>query len=321
MKRIVLSLCILSLFLFAAVQAEAQVKLTVGKAVAKTFEFIPADIGVELGFFKKRGLDVNIAAFRGSGPLETALAAGSVDIALDAAASITAAVGKGVPARLVALIGDKPYLMVLIVGKESGIRAKEDLRGKKIGVTSHGALTDWLVKRVEENMGWPKDSITRVPLGAFTGQAAGLKTGAIAGFVWSADGAWDAEEKGLGKILFSFGEILPGIAFEAIEAHNKLIKENPRALQGFLEGWFEAVRYMKANKDYTVRKIAAILDVSPEVARKTYELDIGNLSSDGVIPKVSLDYVLKSHVADGLFASPPDLKTIYNQEFVPVRLR
>ena len=321
MKRMILSLFVLSLFLFAAAQAGAQVKLTVGKAVAKTFEFIPVDIGVEQGFFQKRGLDVKILSFPGGARLAAALAAGSVDIAQDAAVGIIAAVGKGSPGKLVALIGDKPHLMVMIGGKESGIKTKEDLKGKKVGVTSHGALTDWLVKRVEEVMGWPKDSITRVPLGGFTGQVAGLRTRAIDGFVWSADGGWDIEEKGLGKILFSFGEILPGIAFEAIEAHNKLIRENPKALKAFLEGWYESVKYMKANKDYTIKKIAAILGVSPEVARRTYELDIGNLSEDGVIPRASLDYIIKSHVTDGLFPSPPDIKAVYNDEFVPVRLR
>ncbi len=320
MKRIVFRVVVaIGLVLFLAGNLQAQVKLTVGKAVAKTFEFIPVDIGLELGFFKKRGLDLKVVAFRGGAKLQQAFAAGSVDIALDAGVGVVAAIGKGSPGELIGLIGDKPHLMVLIVGRESGVRRRADLKGKTIGVTSHGALTDWLVKRFEEVRGWPRGSVTRVPLGGFTGQMAALTRRQIDGFVWSADGGWDIEERGLGKVLFSFGEVLPGIAFETIQASNKLIRDDPAAVKAFLQGWYEAVRYMKANKDYTIGKIAKLLGVSRRVAGRTYELDIGNLSRDGTVPKGSLEFIIKSHVADGLFSAPLEVRKIYSGQFVPVR--
>src|SRR5258705_331190 len=60
----------------------AQVKLRVGKAQAQTFAFVPADVGVEAGIFKKHGLDVEISNFGGDAKLLQALSADAIDIAM-----------------------------------------------------------------------------------------------------------------------------------------------------------------------------------------------------------------------------------------------
>jgi hypothetical protein len=49
--------------------AQAQTKVRVGKAQAQTFAFVPADVGVQAGLFKQRGLDVEISNFAGDARL------------------------------------------------------------------------------------------------------------------------------------------------------------------------------------------------------------------------------------------------------------
>jgi len=48
---------------FVSFGASAQDKLRVGKAVAEAFAFLPLDVGVRQGIFKRHGLDVEIIAF------------------------------------------------------------------------------------------------------------------------------------------------------------------------------------------------------------------------------------------------------------------
>jgi ABC-type nitrate/sulfonate/bicarbonate transport system substrate-binding protein len=55
----------LALAVVANSAAGAQTILHVGKAQANQFAFIPTDIGLETGLFKKHGLDVEISAFGG----------------------------------------------------------------------------------------------------------------------------------------------------------------------------------------------------------------------------------------------------------------
>src|ERR1700760_3364267 len=62
--------------------ADAQTKLRIGKAQAGNFAFLPADVGIEAGIFKKHGLDLDIINFAGDAKLLQGLTAGAVDIAL-----------------------------------------------------------------------------------------------------------------------------------------------------------------------------------------------------------------------------------------------
>ena len=301
-------------------EAGAQVKLVAGKAVAKTFGFVPADAAKELGFFKKRGLDVDIVAFRGGAHLVQGIAAGSVDIGLDGATSTFLGIAKGTPIKVVTATRDSLEAMGVIVSHRSGIRSVADIKGKRIGVTSHGAITDWLMVRLAEKQGWdPKTGITRVPLGPFTGQVAALKRGETDGFVWTIDGGWEVEAEGLGKFLISFGEIFPQADFEVMSATEKLLRERPEAVRAFMDAFFEAVRYMKANKEYAVKKTAEVLGLTPDIARRVYELDMKNLPDRPSLKREGLKFMMESFVRDGTLEKAPPLEAIYDSRFVEPR--
>src|SRR5258708_14513315 len=76
--------------------AAAQTTLRLGKAQANQFAFIPADVGVETGIFKKHGIDLDISAFAGDAKMVQPLTANSLDIALAGSPSFAATV-KGPP--------------------------------------------------------------------------------------------------------------------------------------------------------------------------------------------------------------------------------
>jgi ABC-type nitrate/sulfonate/bicarbonate transport system substrate-binding protein len=76
--------------------AVADTTLTVGKAAPTSDNLIVVDVGNDLGFFKKRGLDLKILNFRGTAPLVQAMTAGSLDIAL-ADGTMMAFIVKGAP--------------------------------------------------------------------------------------------------------------------------------------------------------------------------------------------------------------------------------
>jgi ABC-type nitrate/sulfonate/bicarbonate transport system substrate-binding protein len=64
-KRLSSAVAATCLALLVCQQAFAQEKLRVGKAVAEAFAFLPLDVGVREGIFKRHGLDVEITAFGG----------------------------------------------------------------------------------------------------------------------------------------------------------------------------------------------------------------------------------------------------------------
>src|SRR5258705_657494 len=76
--------CLAICILLAGSQASAQEKLRVGKAVAEAFAFVPLDVGVRQGIFKRHGLDVEITSFGGGARLQQGLAADCMTIGLSA---------------------------------------------------------------------------------------------------------------------------------------------------------------------------------------------------------------------------------------------
>src|SRR6202166_1902631 len=82
--------------IFAGGAASAQTTLRLGKAQANQFAFVPADVGVDTGIFKKHGVDLEISSFSGDAKEMQALTAGSIDIALGGGPAL-GPTRKGVP--------------------------------------------------------------------------------------------------------------------------------------------------------------------------------------------------------------------------------
>src|SRR5215813_11643823 len=154
----------IGLALCLAAPAFADATLSVGKANATSDAIIPVNVGDELGIFKKHGLTLKIQDFGGGSKMAQALAAGSIDIG-DGAGTEMAFVAKGAPMLAVCeTAGPAPFLGVG-VPPDSPIRSLAELKGKKIGVSTSGSLTDWLTKELARTQGWGPNGVTAVTIG------------------------------------------------------------------------------------------------------------------------------------------------------------
>ena len=140
----------------SAPKAFAAEKLRVGKAVAQVFGYIPLDIGMKYGFFEKQGLEIEEISFVSGSELAQAVTAGAIDITLSGGPDM-AFTAKGAPEIAVATITTSPAFMGIAVGSQSSARTSDDLKGKKIAVTSAGSLTYWLVDELNRVKGWTGD--------------------------------------------------------------------------------------------------------------------------------------------------------------------
>jgi ABC-type nitrate/sulfonate/bicarbonate transport system substrate-binding protein len=103
-------------------------------------------------------------------------------------------------------------------------------------------------------------------------------------------------------------------------ATDEMIDKRAEVLRRFLRGWFKTVAFMKANKDFTVKSGAKVVQVRESIAAKVYDAQIGYFSTDGAWDPMAIDVIRNSLKELGILDFIPEAKVIYNDKFVPVHL-
>src|SRR5882724_111079 len=173
-KRRLLAVLLTALVSLASTAAHALDKVRIGKAVPNSFAFSTAEIGIDAKIWQQENIELAVSAFRGDAQMQQALTAGAVDVALGSGPGMGFR-AKGVPAIAVAAMYGPPANLALSVLARSQIKTTADLKGKKIGVTTLGSLTDWLVRKLSQQQGWGTDGITVLPLGAVPARLAAME--------------------------------------------------------------------------------------------------------------------------------------------------
>ena len=83
--------------------------------------------------------------------------------------------------KAVAALADAPNTIMLVVLKDGPIKTADDLKDKKVSVSTAGSLTYWLTMQLSRSKGWGTDGIKIAPLGAAAAQIAALKTKQVDG--------------------------------------------------------------------------------------------------------------------------------------------
>jgi NitT/TauT family transport system substrate-binding protein len=290
--------------------------LRVGKSVPEAFSFVPLDVGMRVGLFRKYGVEIEASSLSGGARLQQALAGDSIDIGLGSGPEMSA-IQKGSPVKAVAAMAGAPRLLALLVRPDGSVKTVADLKGRKIGVTTVNSLTAWLVSELSRQQGWGPDGIDVTPLGATPGQFAALKTHQIDGLVADIATLLQAEANGSDKILFRFGDLVKDFHIHVIFATDRLIATRPDAIRSFLEAWFETIAFMRADKARAVEIAKDIISVDPAITARTYDELMPMFSADGKFNPKALAVLSRSYVDLKILPAEPDMSKFYTEEFLP----
>jgi ABC-type nitrate/sulfonate/bicarbonate transport system substrate-binding protein len=294
-------------------------KIRFGKSVPNSFAFSTAEVGTEAKIWQQENVELAVSAFRGDAQMQQALAAGALDVSVGSGPSLGFR-AKGVPAIGVAAMYGPPANLALTVLSRSSIRTVADLKGKSVGVTTLGSLTDWLTRKLSQQQGWGPDGIKVVPLGAVPARLAAMERGELDGMVIESATGYELEEQNKGRNILLFGDIEKHFYTHVIMATDEMIDKRADLLRRFLRGWFKTVAFMKANKDFTVKSGAKVVQVRESIAAKVYDAQMPYFSTDGAWDPVAIDVIRNSLKDLGILDFIPEAKAIYNDKFVPVNL-
>ena len=290
--------------------------LRVGKAGGTAFSFVPVDVGQQVGIFKKHSLNLEISSFGGDGKIQQAMAADGIDVALGSGPGL-AFIVKGSPIKAIAAMAGPPLLFALMVRADDTVKTVDDLQGQHVGVSTIGSVTSWIVSEVSRQRGWGIDGIAQVPIGDDAARIAALRTRSIDGAIVNIAAGLKLAQRGEGRILLRFGDLVKDFIVHVIFATDKIIAADPDRLRGFLKGWFETIAFMHSNKAETVRIAAPVMGTDEATAASIYDELMPMFSSTGRFDPKALAVLSRSFVEMKTLPREPDMASLYTEAFLP----
>jgi NitT/TauT family transport system substrate-binding protein len=159
--------------------AQAATALRIASA-QQSIASIPVVVAIQQKLFEAEGITAEIIDFEGGGPAVQALAGGGVDLCICAGDHALRLASRGLGgAVLVALLDKHPYSLLAPIGSSASDLAS--LRGKPVGITSPGSLTDNTLRYVIRKLGFSPDSDYEI-IAAGTGASmrAAIERGSVA---------------------------------------------------------------------------------------------------------------------------------------------
>jgi NitT/TauT family transport system substrate-binding protein len=302
--------------LVALAQPAAAGKLVVAKPTPTGYTFSIITLGVEKGIFKKHDLDVEVITMAGGAKLAQAMIAGSVDIGFSSGADFSY-LTRGAPQRAVAAMAGPLLNIGIIVRPDNSVPDVASLKGKRIGITTAGSLTDWAARELSRRQGWGPEGMQLVATGGPDASIAALVSKNIDGFSGAVEGGFQLEKDGRAKVLVNFGDTIKTFLTHVIYASPDMMTKREGELRAFLKGWFETVAFMRANKDETVAITSKVTRLSPEIAARVYDIQKPMFLTDGHFDPEAVKVVKQSIVELGQAETVPADDALFTEKFLP----
>jgi NitT/TauT family transport system substrate-binding protein len=244
---VTLSLC----FVNVSGAAEAPQKLRVAYAAVTAAFSIPW-IAKEAGIFERHGLDVELVYIAAGSRAVQTLVGGSIDIA---------AIGgpAGVDAKLAG--ADTVYVaipvnrVIVFTVAAPQIQRVEDLRGKSIGVTRVGTVTDFFTRIYLRQNGLAPDRDVMIrQMGGLPEIVAGLKAGQIEGGTFGFPAVLHARAAGF-RVLVDYNTLGFRYPLSTVIVTEKLLRTRESAIRRFLQSHIEAVHRFKTDPAFAMKVI------------------------------------------------------------------
>jgi len=277
---------------FAAADASAQTKVTAG--IAAYYEaMMPFELAVKRGFYQEEGIVQEPINFRGGSPAVQAFLGGSVDLCYCSFDHVVKLRNRGQDA--VAILGvDEFHSYALIARADSPVTSFESLKGKKLGITASGSMTDITVRYDIKQLGLNADRDYQI-IGAGSGalMKAALENGAVdAGMTIAAVAEDLMSMKGKYKIVREY-RTMPYAGFVVI-ARGKWLKENPELARKYVRATVKAQKLIQSDPAVAEEMVKAMFPTfEPDLVKAVAASARSRLSKDGTLSEVSANNVVE----------------------------
>jgi len=223
----------------------------------------------EARLYEKYGLDAEVIAINGSGIASKALIGGNLDIVPVATPTVIAADLAG--SDMVVLAHTMPGVVHALMVKPE-IKRVEDLKGKKIAVSSLGSLTDFLVRAIAKKKGLnPDRDLTLIQTGSDSDRIVALKSGVVDGAAMSHPGYGRAKKMGFTMLWDSAKEL--DYPWMEITTRRANIKADRETIMNYMKAHLEGIARFKKDRDFGIKVIKKTLRIDDdELINESYDI-------------------------------------------------
>lgn len=208
----------------------------------------PYAVSMERGLFRQAGINITgILTSKGGATTVRNVLAGGLPYGEVSMAAALSAIREGLDIRIVNLGVRSVADTLWVTMPNSDIRTIQDLRGKKMAITSPKSVTDMLSTLALEASNIPLDAVERPALGSIGAGLTALEGGAVQA-ASILDPIWSARATRYRPVFFT-KDILPPMAQTVGIATTEFIRREPNKLRAIIHGRRLGVDWTLANPD------------------------------------------------------------------------
>jgi NitT/TauT family transport system substrate-binding protein len=275
-----------------------------------------AETAVRQKLFEKEGLTAELTIFRSGAETFEGLAAGAADIILDPPSLVSAGRKKGVMSKIVANASMGNFGWQLMVPAKSTLEVK-DLNGKKVAITAAGSGSDLLALWTIQDR---KIDFTRVPVGG-GGLVPNLLAGNVDAAVVYSPLSFQILKSGEARTILDYAGAVPPNLTAGWIVLDKFAEVKPQTVQKALNALYGAIAFMRSNRDATVKLIADLYEIPPEIAGLEYDNSIMKLETDGNMGAANVKDAVQLSMDLAKLGGLKDImptEDLYSTQFKPV---
>jgi NitT/TauT family transport system substrate-binding protein len=243
------------------------------------------------GYYRQEGLDVQLIVMA-SGLGTQALIAGNVKFSTAGGAGLLPIL-RGAPVRYMFTTFQRPMFWLY---SKPEIRSVENLRGKKVGVSSLGSGPDSLLREILKKYGLEGGrEVIILPVGSGTARFYALQAGSVDAAMLSIPANFMAQEAG-------FRDLVSFIDQEWIELQgtvnvtDQLLASDPVLVEKFIRGTLKGFIHFRDQRQSTLAILSRFLRVKEDAAIRIYDVMRPSMTDNGVtseeIQRKSIEHVV-----------------------------
>jgi NitT/TauT family transport system substrate-binding protein len=217
-------------------------------------------VAEEKGLFKKYGIEPEVILIGGASAAGvSSLIAGDIQFLVGGGGAVVNAALNGADAIMIASVVNKGIQRVMA---RSELKGREDLKGKKVGVTRFGASSHMVLQMMLRQWRMAASDIQVLQVGSSPAMMASLEKGGIDAAVLTEPTFFFAEDQGY-RVLADLANMEIYYLHSMLDSTGAYLRSHRDLASRFMKAYIEGIAFFKRNRNETLEVLKKKMRTTP----------------------------------------------------------